>query len=88
MPEAEMPEDDTVERLTAWIDPGDVMIEALVLALPLYPRAEGAELSELVVSEPGVTPMRDENLRPFSALAALQKKLASSDDETGGSEEQ
>ena len=87
-PEAEMPEDDTVERLTAWIDPGDVMIEALVLALPLYPRAEGAELSELVVSEPGVTPMRDENLRPFSALAALQKKLASSDDETGGSEEQ
>ncbi|WP_227269409.1 YceD family protein [Roseobacter weihaiensis] len=79
-PEAEMPEDDTVEPLTAWIDPGEIMIEALALHLPLYPRAPGAELGSLVVTEPGVTPMRDEDARPFAGLAALKDQLAGKDD--------
>lgn len=74
-PEAEMPEDDTVEPLQHWIDPGAVMQEALLLALPLYPRAPGAELGELVVTEPGVTPMQDEDARPFAGLADFKAKL-------------
>lgn len=75
-PEAEMPEDDTVEPLTAWIDPGAVMLEALALHVPEYPRADGAELGELVVTEPGVAPMRDEDARPFAGLAALKDQLS------------
>lgn len=75
-PEAEMPEDDTVEPLPQWIDPNEVMQEALLLALPLYPRAEGAELGEMVVTEPGQTPMRDEDARPFAGLAALKDQLS------------
>ncbi|MEE4188984.1 MAG: DUF177 domain-containing protein [Roseobacter sp.] len=74
-PEAEMPEDDTTEPLGAWIDPDAVMIEALVLHLPLYPRAADAALGEMVVTEPGVAPMRDEDARPFAGLAALKDQL-------------
>ena len=36
-----MPEDDTIEKLGREIDLAAVMIEALSLALPLYPRADG-----------------------------------------------
>lgn len=74
-PETEMPEDDTVEPLGIWIDPGEVMVEALVLHLPLYPRADGVALGETVVTEPGKTPIRDEDLRPFAGLAALKDQL-------------
>jgi uncharacterized metal-binding protein YceD (DUF177 family) len=74
-PEVEMPEDDTIERLTAWIDPGAVMLEALDLNLPLYPRLPDAELGEMVVTEPGVAPMRDEDAKPFAGLAGLRDSL-------------
>ena len=80
-PEAEMPEHDTTEPLRAWIDPAEVMIEALVLALPQYPRSEGAELGDAVFAAPGITPMRDEDARPFSGLAALKDKLGQDKDE-------
>lgn len=74
-PEVEMPEDDEVERLGAWIDPEAVMIEALSLALPLYPRAEGAALEETVLTEPGVVPLTREKMKPFAGLAALKDQL-------------
>lgn len=80
-PDVEMPEDDTVEPLGDWIDPEQIMLEALVLALPLYPRSEGAALGESVFAEPGVSPMRDEDARPFAGLAALKNQL--SDPEPG-----
>ncbi|MGE4328055.1 MAG: DUF177 domain-containing protein, partial [Pseudodonghicola sp.] len=70
--EVEMPEDDTVEPLGTVIDPEAVMIEALELALPLYPRSESAELGEAVFTEPGKQAMRDEDTRPFAALASLR----------------
>ena len=84
-PEAEMPEDETVEPLGAWIDPAEVMQEALALALPLYPRSQGAVLGETVHSEPGTTPMRDEDAKPFAGLAGLRARLQS-DDEAGGTD--
>lgn len=74
-PEAEMPEDDTAEPLGHWIDPAEVMVEALVLALPLYPRAPDAELGEAVYTAPGQSPMRDEDARPFAGLASLKDQL-------------
>lgn len=73
--EVEIPEDDTQEPLPEVIDPGSVAVEALALALPLYPRAPGATLSEAVFAGPGVTPLRDEDLRPFAGLASLADKL-------------
>lgn len=74
-PEVEMPEDDTTEALGRWIEPHAVMLEALVLALPLYPRSDGADLGEQVFAEPGVTPMRDEDAKPFAGLADLKAQM-------------
>jgi uncharacterized metal-binding protein YceD (DUF177 family) len=77
--EVEMPEDDEVEPLRAVIDPAVVMVEALALALPLYPRKDDAELGEAIYAQPGVAPMRDEDARPFAGLAALRDKLKPGD---------
>jgi uncharacterized metal-binding protein YceD (DUF177 family) len=79
--EAEMPEDDTAEPLPARLDLGQVMIEALALALPDYPRADGAELGEAVYAPPGVAPMRDEDAKPLAGLAALRDRLRGEDDD-------
>ena len=77
--EVEMPEDDTVEQLTATIDPAQIMIEALALALPLYPRKDGADLGEAVFAAPGTQAMRDEDARPFANLANLRDQLNKDD---------
>ena len=47
-PEHEIPEDDSEEQLEDVIDLARVFSEALSLALPDYPRAEGAELRAVV----------------------------------------
>ena len=80
-PEVEMPEDETVEALGQWIDPEAVMIEALSLAVPDYPRAEGVALGETVLAAPGVEPLTDDALRPFAGLADLKSKLEGGDDD-------
>ena len=67
--ETEMPDDDTVETLTPELDPGAVMAEALSIALPDYPRADGARIPD-AYSDPG----SDERPNPFAALAALRGK--------------
>jgi uncharacterized metal-binding protein YceD (DUF177 family) len=71
--EMEMPEDDGAEPLGPVIDAGFVLTEALALALPLYPRAAGAEFTGHIAAEPGAVPLTDEQLRPFSGLADLLK---------------
>ncbi len=78
--ETEMPVDDTVEALGNTIDPGQVMVEALALALPPFPRASGAELSENTFTEPGQEPMSDADTRPFAGLKSLRDKLAGDDE--------
>lgn len=75
--EVEMPEDDRDEPVPEVIDPGAVALEALALALPAYPRANGAALGEAVFAAQGVAPLRDEDLRPFSGLASLAERLKS-----------
>lgn len=72
--EIEMPADDTAEPLPAVIDAGAVMIEALALALPDYPRAEGAELPPTEAAPPGAAPLGETARRPFAGLADLLKK--------------
>lgn len=77
--EVEMPEDDSAEPLPATIEIDTVLTEALALALPPYPRAPGAALGEAVFAAPGVAPLRDTDLKPFAALAALKAKTAEDD---------
>lgn len=73
--EVEMPEDDTVEPLPETLDLGAVMAEALALALPDFPRAEGVEMGPAVFSAPGVEPLTDESAKPLAGLAQLRDKL-------------
>ncbi|MGH1369195.1 MAG: YceD family protein [Maritimibacter sp.] len=70
------------EALGSVIDMGAVLMEALALALPQYPRRDGAALDTQVFTEPGQAPMTDEDARPFAGLAALKSKL-----ENGGSDD-
>ena len=83
--EVEMPEDDTVEPLPAVIDIHGVLLEALSLALPLYPRAEGAEFGQRDLAPPGAEPLTEETARPFAGLAQLvqNKGPAAGEDDSG-----
>lgn len=78
--EVEMPEDDSIEPLPSALDLGAVMIEALALALPDYPRAEGAGTGDVSVTEPGAEPLTDEDVKPFSALKGLRERLKGDED--------
>ena len=78
--EVEMPEDDRVEALPETIDLGAVLLEALALALPAYPRAEGVGFEDTQVAEPGVTPMSDDAAKPFAGLAGLRDSLRKDED--------
>ncbi len=73
--EVEMPEDDSAEPMPERIDLREVATEALALALPDYPRAEGAELGEAVFADEGAEPLRDADLKPFAALSALRDTM-------------
>ncbi|HEY0213628.1 MAG TPA: DUF177 domain-containing protein [Paenirhodobacter sp.] len=69
--EVEMPEDDTAEALPATVDLAAVALEALELALPQYPRADGAEMGAQVFAQPGIAPLSDEDIHPFAGLRDL-----------------
>jgi uncharacterized metal-binding protein YceD (DUF177 family) len=71
--EIEMP-DDMVEPLPAALDLGAVMAEALALALPPWPRAEGVEYGQGAYAEPGTQPLTDDDARPFAGLKGLIRK--------------
>lgn len=73
--EIEMPEDDSAEPLPESIDLTAVMIEALTLALPDYPRRDEAALERTEFTPPGADPIREEETKPFAALASLRDKL-------------
>ncbi len=73
--EFEIPEGDESEPLGPEIDPSLVMIEALSLALPQYPRKDGAALDQADFTEPGKQAMTDEDAKPFAGLAGLRDAL-------------
>jgi len=77
--ETEMSIDEGDEALGREIDLWSVMLEALTLSVPAYPRADEARLEETVFAESGVKPMTDEEARPFAALADLKAKLEKKD---------
>ena len=73
--------DDAIEPLPEVIDAGFLATEALALVVPQYPRAPGAALGDVAVTEPGKVALRDGDLKPFAGLAALKAKL---DGQNGG----
>ena len=77
--EIEMQVDETIEDLPETLDLAQVMIEALSLALPPYPRSEGADLANTVFTEPGRAPMTDDDAKPFAGLGALREQLENKD---------
>ncbi|WP_323770281.1 DUF177 domain-containing protein [Antarctobacter sp.] len=79
--EVEMPDDDSVEVLGEEIDIESIMLEALSLALPTYPRKEGVEMGEAHFAADGVTPITDEETKPFAGLVGLREKMQDNDKE-------
>lgn len=77
--ETEMPDAVEVEQLDAEINLAALFAEALALALPDYPRAEGAHLGDAVYSDGNTKPMTDEDAKPFAALAGLLDRNKNSD---------
>ncbi|MBL4872611.1 MAG: DUF177 domain-containing protein [Rhodobacteraceae bacterium] len=67
---------DELEPLGKEIDIGLVAMEALALAIPEYPRIEGAELPESNFSPPDTTDIEEETPKAFAGLAALKEKLS------------
>ena len=78
--EHEMTDEDSTDPLGEEIELDEILFEELGLNLPLYPRAENADVGESVFAEPGITPMRDEDTRPFAGLAGLRDQLAKKDE--------
>jgi uncharacterized metal-binding protein YceD (DUF177 family) len=78
--EMEMPEDDGVEPLPTMLDVGEVLEEALSLAIPAFPRAEGAGEVDLTATPPGAAPIDDASVKPFAGLADLKSKLERGDE--------
>ena len=72
--------DDELEPLGKEIDLGLVAIETLALAIPEYPRVEGAELRERSFAPPGAADISEEEPKPFADLAALKEKLSNPDE--------
>ena len=83
MIEDDTPEDvieDDVEALGPIIDLGHVAVEALMLAMPDYPRA-GTTAPLRVTAEPeGAAPIRDEETKAFAGLEALREKMVGNGD--------
>lgn len=81
-PEVEVPEDDSADPMPETLDLIDVILEALTLILPPYPRKDGVQAQLVGVTEPGKALMTDEDARPFAGLAALRAGLENKDDDT------
>ena len=73
--ESEMPQDDTLDPLGSEIDLAAVMEEALALAMPIWPRKPDASLGDAVFAADGVTPMTDDDAKPFAGLQALRDRM-------------
>ncbi|MEM8979549.1 MAG: DUF177 domain-containing protein [Pseudomonadota bacterium] len=73
--EAQMPEDDRIETLPEEIDLARLFEEALALNIPLYPRKDTEGPMTHSVTEPGKTPMTNEEAKPFAGLANLRDRL-------------
>jgi uncharacterized metal-binding protein YceD (DUF177 family) len=80
--EVEIPDDDSAEPLPVSLDLVAVMTEALALELPDWPRAEGVEVVDVTLTEPGRAPITDADAKPFASLKSLRDKLSDDGEST------
>jgi uncharacterized metal-binding protein YceD (DUF177 family) len=80
--EVKIESEDTDDPLPDTLDLIEVIIEALALSLPAYPRKDGVEATVVGVTEPGKAVMTDEDARPFAGLAALRAGRENKGDDT------
>lgn len=73
--ETEVPDDDTEEPLPETLDLMAVLLEALALALPDYPRADGVAPVEQSSTPPGSEPITSAEVKPFASLADLKRRM-------------
>lgn len=78
--EVEMSEDDTIDPLPVSVDVFAVMMEALSLAIPPFPRATNANFEDANFTKPGSDPLTDDDVKPFAGLGALRDALAKKTD--------
>lgn len=71
----EMTTDENFEPLTDEIDLTTIASEAIAMALPDYPKLPDAHLETSVFAAKDITPMTDEDTKPFASLASLKDKL-------------
>jgi len=67
--------DDTLQELNDEIDLVDIIFEELTLILPIHPKSEDAELGVYSITEPGLKPLSDNDLKPFAELANFKNIL-------------
>ncbi|GAB4291968.1 MAG: DUF177 domain-containing protein [Roseovarius sp.] len=81
--EVEMPADDSIDPLGSEIDLWSMMLEALSLALPDYPRAADADMATPAraggAGDVAAAPRDADRPNPFLALAALRRKTPEGD---------
>ena len=77
--DTEISAEDDAEELGEVIDLEAILREALSLELPDFPRKEGAALGDARFTAQGLTPMSDEDAKPFAGLAALRDSLNKGD---------
>lgn len=68
-------DDDTLEPLPGILDLGDVLEEALALAIPDFPRSPAADEIDMTATPTGAEPLNDEAVKPFAGLAALRARM-------------
>lgn len=73
--ETEIPEDDSLEPLPDVLNLIEIATEALMLTLPLYPRAPGAEFASLDQGAAPAEPAEAAQQKPFAGLASLAERL-------------
>jgi uncharacterized metal-binding protein YceD (DUF177 family) len=74
--EAEMEQDETLEPLGTNVDLIKMLVEALSLELPAYPRVAGASFEKKAFAAPGIAPLSDDDVKPFANLSSLIDKSA------------
>ncbi len=61
-----------MERIHGDINVGDIMLEALSLEIPLYPKKEGVNFEGLTITENGIKPLDLTPSNPFIVLKKLR----------------
>ena len=78
--ETEMAADgDSIEPLPETLDLAELVVEALLLELPEFPRADGAELGAVRAAPPGAASLDEEREKPFADLAAFRARMEGDD---------